>query len=256
VYSEEDAMMNRAWNATSAASRFDPRHTERARLAGEQFQWTLGKIMFETTFTAVGFSPSLIGGSGIARSGAAASRAGRGAQGARGAGFLARSQAYWRWFYGGGAETIYGGRAAGGAPKLVHLTSPEARAAIGRSQQIVGRGGIYAVPERIAGRSTLEKVLRTGLPPSRTKAPVPIPQAAVSNFKRPFPPIGPVSGWKYLGQQYIAPPGTISTASGQFTATGSWLGAMAPTYAIDIVADALIAGIVGSTVYALWPRQS
>jgi hypothetical protein len=106
-------------------------------------------------------------------------------------------------------------------PRLVHLTNAAGRVGIETSGQIVGRHGIFAVPEAVAQESTAMKVLRTGLPPSRTAQAVPIPEAATQFFRRPVP-IGLYSAWKYLGGTYYAAPGTINTATGAFT-SGSWL---------------------------------
>ncbi len=112
----------------------------------------------------------------------------------------------------GGSRLVTVGQGAN-APRLVHLTSNAGKAGIEASGQIIGRHGIFAVPEAVANESTVLKVLRTGVSPSGTAHAIPVPDAATELFRRPIP-IGPYSAWKYFGANYYAPPGAVNTATG------------------------------------------
>jgi hypothetical protein len=129
----------------------------------------------------------------------------------------------------------------------VSLTDDAGRAGIGSSQQIIGRHGIFAVPESAAGQSTAMKVVRTGLTAARTAQAVPIPDAAVPLFHRPVP-IGPYSGWKYLGGVQYASPGSISTATGAFTPSSTIIGPNMLIYGPDAAAY----GIIGAAGGVYW----
>jgi hypothetical protein len=115
---------------------------------------------------------------------------------------------------------------------LVHLTDAAGKAGIETSGHIVGRHGIFALPETVGNQSTILKVLRTGLPPSRTIHAIPIPEAAKDVFRCPVP-IGPYSAWKYFSGNYYAPPGSISTATGAFTPGTSLIGPTELIYGPD-----------------------
>lgn len=132
--------------------------------------------------------------------------------------------------------------------QLIHLTDEAGQAGIRSSQLIIGRHGIYAVPESVAGESTALKLARTGLTrPSRTKQFVPIPDAAASIFQRPVP-IGPYSGWKYVGGVRYAPAGSISTATGAFTPSSTIVGPNLLIYGPDV----LFYGGLGATGGLYW----
>lgn len=137
----------------------------------------------------------------------------------------------------------------GNAPRLVHLTDAAGRAAIESSGQIVGRHGIFAVPEAAAHESTALKVLRTGLLPNRTAQAVPIPEAATALFRRPVP-IGPYSAWKYFGGTYYAAPGAINTATGAFTSGSSLIGPRLLIYGPDGAIYVVVATARGIHWYA------
>jgi len=163
--------------------------------------------------------------------------------------FLRFGQLLWR---GGSAIPVPGPQELGveapaNAGRLVHLTDEAGRAGIGSSQQIIGRHGIFAVPESVAAESTAMKVVRTGLTPARTAQAVPIPDAAVPLFQRPVP-IGPYSGWKYLGGVQYASPGSISTATGAFTPSATIIGPNMLIYG----PDALFYGGVGAAGGIYW----
>jgi hypothetical protein len=117
-------------------------------------------------------------------------------------------------------------------PRLIHLTDAAGKAGIERSGQIIGRQAIFAVPEAVGTESTAMKVLRTGVPPSKTANAVPIPDAATGLFSRPVP-IGPYSAWKYFGETYYAPGGAINTATGAFTRGSSLIGPRLLMYGPD-----------------------
>lgn len=123
-------------------------------------------------------------------------------------------------------------RAAKGTPGLVHLTDQAGLAGISQSGSIVGRHGIFAVPEFVTAESTAMKVARTGLSPAKTANFVPIPPGAQGLFQQPVP-IGPYSAWKYFGGVRYAQPGAISTATGAFTPASSLIGPKALIYGPD-----------------------
>jgi hypothetical protein len=131
-------------------------------------------------------------------------------------------------------------------PRLVHLTNAAGRVGIETSGQIVGRHDIFAVPEAVAQKSTVLKVLRTGLPPSRTAQAVPIPEAATQLFRCPVP-IGLYSAWKYFGGTYYAAPGTINTITGAFTSGSSLIGPRLLIYGPDGAIYVVIA--IGGGIY-------
>jgi RHS repeat-associated protein len=159
----------------------------------------------------------------------------------------------------GGAEAALGAGSGGGplaavarggnAPRLVHLTDTAGKAGIDASGQIIGRQGIFAVPESVANESTFSKVLRTGLAPGRTTQAVPIPEAATELFKRPTP-IGPYSAWKYFGGTYYAAPGAINTTTGAFTKGSSLIGPRLLIYGPDGILYAGAATAGGTYWYA------
>src|SRR5581483_9515103 len=60
-------------------------------------------------------------------------------------------------------------------PRLVHLTSAEGEAGIRESGQVIGRKGIFAVPESAADQSVAVRVARTGLTPNKATNVVPLP---------------------------------------------------------------------------------
>ena len=116
--------------------------------------------------------------------------------------------------------------------RLVHLTDETGLQGIRQSGQIVGTHGIYAVPAEIAEQSTLIRVIRTGLPPSRTTQLVPIPEETLVYFRRPIP-IGPYSAWQRLSGIHYAPPGHLDLATGILIRKPAWWGPGMSTYAMD-----------------------
>lgn len=133
-------------------------------------------------------------------------------------------------FLGGALALTPGG--AGSAPSLVHLTDDLGKAGILNSGQIVGARGIFAVPAAVADETALWKLLRTGLLPGRTANAIPIPEAAAGLFSRPVP-LGPFSGWLYLGGTRYAPAGAINLATGAFSASPSLIGPATLIYGAD-----------------------
>ncbi|MBU6410519.1 MAG: hypothetical protein KGR98_09040 [Verrucomicrobia bacterium] len=132
---------------------------------------------------------------------------------------------------------------------LVHLTDRAGAAGINQSGSIVGRRGIFAVPETVEAESTVAKVARTGLTPARTTEAVPIPSAANTLFQRPIP-IGPYSGWKYLGGVRYAPPGAINTATGAFTPMSSVIGPGTLIYGPDVLFWGGVGTAAGLSIYS------
>jgi hypothetical protein len=133
-----------------------------------------------------------------------------------------------------GPELFADGGAADGTPGLVHLTDEAGLAGINQSGSIVGRNGVFAVPDYVAGQSTAMKVARTGLTPSRTTQFAPVPQSAQALFQRPVP-IGPYSAWKYFGGVRYAPPGSINMATGAFSPISSLIGPSTLIYGPDVL---------------------
>jgi hypothetical protein len=133
--------------------------------------------------------------------------------------------------------------------RLIHLTDEAGRVGIGSSGRIIGSHGIFAVPAEVAAESTILKVLRTGLPPSRTANVIPIPEAAAGSFQRPVP-IGPFSAWKYFGGTYYAPAGAINTTTGAFTAGSSLIGPRLLIYGPDGVLYVGVATAGGLYLYS------
>jgi RHS repeat-associated protein len=128
-----------------------------------------------------------------------------------------------------------GGATARTEAQLVHLTDQAGLAGISKpGASIEGPRGIFAVPAQVARESTALKVLRTGLPPSKTAVSIPIPPSAAGLFQRPLP-IGPYSAWKYLGGVRFAPPGGINAVSGAFTPSASLVGPRVLIYGPDVL---------------------
>jgi hypothetical protein len=101
---------------------------------------------------------------------------------------------------------------------LIHLTDRDHWELITQELILHGGRGIFAVSNAIADRHWLIKVIRTGLPPSRTAHYIEIPKATVNEFARPIC-WGPYSGWKHFGGIYFAPAGEINLQSGTFQET-------------------------------------
>jgi hypothetical protein len=126
------------------------------------------------------------------------------------------------------------GRAAPSRGGLIHLTNAEGKARIGSSGTLVGRRGIFAVPESVAGKSTAMKVARTGLMPGKTGTFVRIPKTATGLFRQPVP-VGPYSAWKHFGGVRYAPPGSINMLTGAFTPGSALFGPGSLIYGPDVV---------------------
>jgi hypothetical protein len=117
--------------------------------------------------------------------------------------------------------------------------------------QLIGRHGIFAVPESVAGQSTVVQVARTGLMPANTANAIPIPQSAASLFRQPIP-IGPYSAIKYLGGVQYAPPGSINMATGAFTSSSTLVGPGTMIYGTD----AVIYSVGIGTGISIWNQPS
>jgi hypothetical protein len=152
-----------------------------------------------------------------------------------------------------GLGNLYGAGASGvgNAGRLVHLTDTAGLEGITSSGTIIGRHGIFALPECAAAENTAMKVFRTGLMPAQTTQAVRIPTAAEALFQRPLP-IGPYSSWKYFGGVQYASPGSISTASGVFTPSSTFVGPNVLIYG----PDALFYGGVGTAGALNWYSSS
>ncbi len=142
-------------------------------------------------------------------------------------------------------------KAAKGTPKkenLVHLTDAVGEAGINSEKLLKGKHGIFAVPAKVASEGWKKKVGRTGLKRSKTEKVVEIPEATLSNFRRPIP-IGLYSGWKYLGNVRYAPSGSINLKTGAFTRSASLLGPKTLIYGPDVFINSTGAGLGGYYLY-------
>jgi len=99
------------------------------------------------------------------------------------------------------------GAAEGGA--LLHFTSTGGAAAIRASGQIVGRGGIFALPVGAASRGPVAHAALTGLSPAKTAQSIKIAGAGRRAFHRVIP-AGPYSLLKALGGVRFSAPGTMT----------------------------------------------
>ena len=125
------------------------------------------------------------------------------------------------------------------ANALAHLTSAEGKAAIEATQTLgKGAGTVYAGPASLADSSTVGRVLRTGLGPSKVTDVVNIPNAAADAFRVPVV-VGPMTAWQRVwGTVYSAGAGSIdlAKATDAFTRTGpAWNQGV--IYGIDAVAN-------------------
>jgi RHS repeat-associated protein len=145
-----------------------------------------------------------------------------------------------------GASALAARAGAGGGGGLLHLTSSGGRAGIGATGQIIGKHGIFALPESVAAQGAVLRMIRSGLPLSRVAQSVRIPQAANCLFRRPMP-IGPYSLWKYVAGVRFAPPGSINVVTGAFTPVSSLVGPSALIYRTD----GAIYAVSGGVIYAL-----
>jgi len=128
------------------------------------------------------------------------------------------------------------------------LTGEAEASLIGASKKLIGKRGIFAIPETVAERAgTLERVVRTGLSRDKTTKLIRIPEAAAGEFTQPTP-IGLYSGWKRLGGVRYARPGSIllegSTegAAGTFIPSSSLIGPRTLIYGPDVLAYAVALG--------------
>ncbi len=146
------------------------------------------------------------------------------------------------------SETVAGLNVAENSPSLIHLTDETGYAGITTDNAIIGRNGIFAIPESVTDSSALAKMARTGLFPSaRVADAVPIPDAATSLFSRPLP-IGPYSLLKYASGVRFAPPGSLDITTGAFTPLPSLFGPRTLIYGPDIFIYGMTAG-AGATYY-------
>jgi hypothetical protein len=131
---------------------------------------------------------------------------------------------------------------------LIHLTNPKGKVGINETGELRGSHGIYGVPEKAATEGTPMRVIRTGLPPSQPTQQVPIPDAALGNFKRPVP-IGPYSAWKYFGGVWYARPGSINMTTGVLTPSSSLIGPGVLIYGPDVLFYVVVGTAIGSAGY-------
>jgi len=105
---------------------------------------------------------------------------------------------------------------AGASEKLVHLTTPEAAAAIKESGRLGGRFGIFALEADRIPVSALGKAIKT-LVPGELSASVEITGEAVAAFKKP-PAFGLFSAARRLAGVRSSPLGSVDLAAGRFVA--------------------------------------
>ncbi len=123
---------------------------------------------------------------------------------------------------------------AGGEGGLVHFTSEAGEAGIKSSGELIGKHGVFALPESAASRSPITHAMLTGLSPAKTARIVQIPGPAVGSFQRVIP-IGIYSAMKIAGGVRFTAPGIISMSTGAFTQTGSILVPYAAVYGPDLL---------------------
>jgi hypothetical protein len=124
--------------------------------------------------------------------------------------------------------------AAGGEGGLIHFTSEAGEAGIKSSAELIGKKGIFALPESAASRSPVTHAMLTGLSPAKTAKVVQIPSSAVGSFQRVVP-IGIYSAMKAIGGVRFTAPGIINISTGAFTQTGSILVPYAAVYGPDLL---------------------
>ncbi|WP_437608249.1 RHS repeat-associated core domain-containing protein [Sorangium sp. So ce834] len=124
--------------------------------------------------------------------------------------------------------------AASGEGGLIHFTSEAGEAGIKSSGELIGKHGVFALPESAASRSPVTHALLTGLSPAKTARVVQIPGSAAGAFQRVFP-IGIYSAMKAAGGVRFTAPGVISMTTGAFTQTGSILVPYAAVYGPDLL---------------------
>ncbi|MGK3988335.1 RHS repeat-associated core domain-containing protein [Sorangium sp. So ce136] len=124
--------------------------------------------------------------------------------------------------------------AAGGEGGLVHFTSEAGEAGIKSSGELIGKHGVFALPESAASRSPITHAMLTGLSPAKTARIVQIPGPAVGSFQRVIP-IGIYSAMKAAGGVRFTAPGTINMFTGAFKQTGSVLVPYAAVYGPDLL---------------------
>jgi len=106
------------------------------------------------------------------------------------------------------------GAALGEGENLVHLTNPSAAEAIGASERVGGRFGIFAVKADQLPVSSAGRFLNTLVPRDLT-AEVQITGDATRAFRAPSP-VGPFSLLRRIGGVRSTPLGSIDLASNQF----------------------------------------
>jgi RHS repeat-associated protein len=133
-----------------------------------------------------------------------------------------------------GGRALAGAMTRSGSEPLIHFTTQAGKAGIEASGQLVGRHGIFAVPQGAAAESLAWQVARTGLRPSGLTNYVRIPEAATQLFSRPLP-LGPYSLFRYLGGVRFAAPGSINMATGAFAPAAAWVGPKVLIYTPDVI---------------------
>jgi hypothetical protein len=136
-------------------------------------------------------------------------------------------------------------RAAPGASRLVHLTTPDAAAAIRASQTLgLGRSTIYAGPEALAQSRGWSILARTGMLPSQATEVILLPSQANSAFLV-VQPIGPFSLWQRMsGTVFSAGVGSLNLETGVFTRTGAAVNQLT-IYGFDSLAMAAVRATPG-----------
>jgi hypothetical protein len=104
----------------------------------------------------------------------------------------------------------------GGQEAVVHLTNPDAAAAINASQRIGGKWGIFGLEQSSVPESGLARNITT-LVPGDLSAQVVVSGDAAEAFQAPLP-VGPFSLWRNLAGVRSTGLGSIDLSTGEFVA--------------------------------------
>jgi hypothetical protein len=143
--------------------------------------------------------------------------------------------------------------APGAGSRLVHLTHPDAAAAIRASDTLgLGQSTIYAGPASLAAARGWRIVARTGLRPSQATEVILLPGGANGSFVM-VQPMGLFSAWQRVnGTVFSAGTGMFNLSTGAFTRTGVGVNQLV-IYSTDAAAMAMVRAAPGAADVA-FPR--
>jgi hypothetical protein len=143
--------------------------------------------------------------------------------------------------------------APGAGTRLVHLTHPDAAAAIRAADTLgLGQSTIYAGPASLAAARGWRIVARTGLRPSQATEVILLPSGANGSFVM-VQPMGLFSAWQRVnGTVFSAGTGMFNLSTGAFTRTGVGINQLV-IYSTDAAAMAVVRAAPGAADVA-FPR--